>query len=142
MNMASRKNIGESVILKTILLMMLVTGIVFAGKPIGEKNTQRLNKVAANDQYHSFLINNLFNYYSNNGDGSYNTFHAASVLEFPKGSGDTAVYEDGFLIGGKTRTSATDATKIVKVGGSAYRNGWQAGRITVQVLLPLMRRQM
>jgi len=127
--MASRKYIGESVILKTILLLMLVMGVMFAGKPIGDKNKQVLSKVAANDQYQSFLINNLFNYYGNNGDGSYNNYKGISGLEYPKGSSNTAVFEDGFLIGGKTRTSATNATKIVKVGGSAYRHGWQAGRI-------------
>ncbi|MDP1677361.1 MAG: T9SS type A sorting domain-containing protein [Bacteroidota bacterium] len=129
MNRASRKNIGESVILKTILLTMLLTGIVFAGKPIGDKNKQGLNKITANDHYQTFLINNIYNFYSNNGDGSYNNYHGSSGLEFPKGSGNFAVFEDGFLIGGKTRTSAADTTKIVKVGGSAYRHGWQAGKI-------------
>ncbi|MDP1677913.1 MAG: T9SS type A sorting domain-containing protein [Bacteroidota bacterium] len=116
-----------------ILYLLIVTlyfvNTLYAEDPSGEKNKQRLHKVTTNDTYQSFTINNFFNYYSNNGDGSYNPYKGMSGLEFPKGSGNTAVFEDGFLIGGKTRTSISDPTQIIKVGGSAYRHGWQAGRI-------------
>ncbi|MDP1677912.1 MAG: T9SS type A sorting domain-containing protein [Bacteroidota bacterium] len=102
---------------------------LYGGEPLDGKNKQLLNKITTNDSYQSFTINNLFNYYGNNGDGSFNTYWGSSGLEFPKGSGNTVVYEDGFLFGGITRTSPSDPTRIVKVGGSAYRHGLQAGRI-------------
>ena len=51
------------------------------------KKTNGLAKTTTNDVYHPMLINNIFNYYSNNGDGSFNKFSASAEvrdLNFPK----------------------------------------------------------
>jgi len=124
-----KKKFCSTSILYLLIVILCTAHTIYAGVLPGEKNKNTLSKTATNDVYQSFLINNLFNYYSNNGDGSYNNFRGISGLEFPKGSGNTVVFEDGFLFGGITRTSPTDPTRIVKVGGSAYRHGLQAGRI-------------
>ena len=43
-----------------------------------------LTKTASNDLYRPMLINNVFNYYSNNGDGSFNKFSSSNEgFEFP-----------------------------------------------------------
>jgi len=81
-----------------------------------------LYKTATNDHYTAILINNIFNFYSNNGDGSYNIYTGGSGFEYPKGSGLTASFEDGFVWGCYQNGE-------IKVGGSAYRHGLQAGPI-------------
>jgi hypothetical protein len=72
------------------------------------------------------LINNVFNYYSNNGDGSFNKYSVMNTgFQSPKDKDlSTLIFEDGVLWGcyqGGT----------VKVGGSVYRHGLQAGPILV-----------
>jgi hypothetical protein len=76
------------------------------------------------DDYKAFTINNIFNYYSNNGDGSYNKFTSNGALEFPKGTAKTAIFEDGIVWGGFHKGIA-----LPKVGGSVYRHALQAGPI-------------
>lgn len=107
-----------------IVVLLLCFSIPLALAAEKEKS-QGLQKTMTNDNYNWFTINNLFNWYGNNGNSSYNTSTANSGLEFPKGSGFNPVFEDGVLWGGfhKGRTEP-------KVGGSAYRYGLQAGRVT------------
>ncbi|MEW6511525.1 MAG: hypothetical protein AB1428_11270 [Bacteroidota bacterium] len=81
-------------------------------------------KVSTNDDYNWFTINNIFNWYGNNGNSSYNIATANSGLEFPKGSGKTAIFEDGVVWGGFHKGRVDP-----KVGGDAYRYGLQAGAI-------------
>ncbi len=79
----------------------------------------------ANDMYRAFLINNIFSYYGNNGAGAYNKFSGTTEgFEFTKGSGKTTVYEDGIVWGGYHRNHDS-----LKVGGSVYIHGLQAGAI-------------
>ncbi|MBK7259412.1 MAG: hypothetical protein IPI01_16740 [Ignavibacteriae bacterium] len=76
-----------------------------------------------NESYRPFLINNLFNYYGNNGDGSHNKFSLSNEgFEFPKGSDKHIIFEDGLLWGGfhKGRDTA-------KAGGSVYWHALQPG---------------
>ena len=47
--------------------------LAFAGLSDKDK-AQGVQKTNSNDLYRPFLINNVFNYYCNNGDGSYNKF--------------------------------------------------------------------
>ena len=78
-----------------------------------------------NDQFRPILINNIFNYYSNNGSGSYNPLSTTQGgFEFPKGDRLTTVFQDGLVWGVRQRDT-------IKVGGSVYRHGIQAGRILV-----------
>jgi len=89
----------------------------------GEKRS--LHRVTTNDIYSWFTINKILNWYGNNGNSSYNVTTGNGGLEYPKGSGRTAVFTDGVVWGGfhKGRT-------LPKVGGSVYRYGLQAGVIT------------
>lgn len=81
------------------------------------------DKVTTNSTYTPILIDKVFNYYSNNGDGSFNPFSADNEgFEFPKGSLGHIVFEDGIVWGGFHGGT-------LKVGGSTYNHGLQAGKI-------------
>jgi hypothetical protein len=104
-----------------------MTGLMIM--PISAKNKENtpvkgLRKTTTNDVYHPMLINNIFNYYSNNGDGSFNNFSSTSEgFEFPKGDDKaTVIFEDGVVWGCKQGGQ-------LKVGGSTYWHGLQAGPI-------------
>jgi hypothetical protein len=104
-----------------------MTGLMIM--PISAKNNQNtsvksLKKTTTNDVYHPMLINNIFNYYSNNGDGSFNNFSSTSEgFEFPKGDDKaTCIFEDGIVWGCQQAGN-------LKVGGSTYWHGLQAGPI-------------
>jgi hypothetical protein len=93
----------------------------------GKEKSAASHTVLTNDAYRPFLINNAFNYLSNNSDGSNNPVSTNNEgFEFPKGSGKTTVFEDGFVWGGYHRGRA-----VPKGGGSVYRHGLQAGPIVV-----------
>jgi len=114
----------------SLAILIVFSMVSFAGENILEKGA-KLQKTSTNDDMTTFLINNIFNYYSNNGDASYNIYTGASGLEWPKGSGNTAIFEEGLVWSGyhDTVRAVKDATKL-KTGGSAYRHGLQAGGIT------------
>ncbi len=105
-----------------ITLLMIGSGTVFS-KNEDKKVLHKSNAVAGLD-FKTILINNLFNYYSNVGDGSFNPYVSNSALEFPKGSNHFAIYHDGLLFGG---VHAKDGK--LKVGGSFFRSGLQPGKI-------------
>jgi hypothetical protein len=113
-----------TVIRSVAVLLAFGASLALADLPATEK-ANRLEKTNANDMYRPFLINNVFNYYSNNGDGSYNKFSTNNEgFEFYKGSGKTVMFEDGVVWGGYHKGRA-----VPKVGGSVYRHGLQAGKI-------------
>jgi hypothetical protein len=109
-----------------VLLVLCVFHVTFAGKPSNVKNTTSLAKTETNDVYHPMLINNIFNYYSNCGDGSFNNYSSsAEGFEFPKGANlATCIFEDGVVWG-----CYKHGNDSVQVGGSTYWHGLQAGRI-------------
>jgi hypothetical protein len=107
-----------------IVVLLLCFSVPLALAAEKEK-TQGVQKTMTNDNYNWFTINNLFNWYGNNGNSSYNTSTANSGLEFPKGSGFNPIFEDGVVWGGFHKGRATP-----KVGGSTYKYGLQAGRVT------------
>lgn len=79
--------------------------------------------VMTDDSYRPFLINRLFNYYGNNGDGSFNRYRSDNEgCEFLKGTGKHLVFEDGLMWGGYHKGFI-----LPKIGGSNYRHGLQAG---------------
>lgn len=104
--------------------VLLICASLAFGAAADKDKGQGVAKTTSNDDYRAFTINNIFNYYSNNGDGSYNKYTSNGSFEFPKGTNKTAVFEDGIVWGGfhKGRTDP-------KVGGSVYRHGLQAGPI-------------
>jgi hypothetical protein len=106
-----------------ILLFLLIAASSFAGAPKNSKSLLSPASTATANVYRPILINNVFNYYGNNGDGSYNRLSVDNEgFEFPKGEGKTTMFEDGIVWGAKQRDTA-------KVGGSVYRHGLQAGPI-------------
>ncbi len=113
-----------TVIRSVAVLLAFGASLALADLPASEK-ANRLEKTNANDMYRPFLINNVFNYYGNNGDGSYNKFSTNNEgFEFYKGTGKTVMFEDGVVWGGYHKGRA-----VPKVGGSVYRHGLQAGKI-------------
>ncbi len=85
---------------------------------------QKVHKVLTNNLYRPMDINNIFNYYSNTGDGSFNKFKSDNEgFEFPIGSYvGTCIFEDGLVW-----TAFKNDT--LYCGGSTYNRGLQAGRI-------------
>jgi hypothetical protein len=84
-----------------------------------------LRKPTTNEHYRPFLINNVFNYYGNNGDGSFNKIRGDHEgFEFPRGSGLHTTFEDGIIWGG-----FHGGRSIPKAGGSEYWHALQAGKI-------------
>ncbi len=69
-------------------------------------------------------INNISTVLRNDGISDIDIQQVNSGLVFPKGSRKTAAYETGFLWGAKIAGEPQ-----VRVGGSAYRSGLQAGKI-------------
>ncbi|MGA9118012.1 MAG: T9SS type A sorting domain-containing protein [Bacteroidota bacterium] len=113
-----------------VLNVLLLAGLslplhrAVAGNP-KSGSPQRMQGTTGNDFYSPFLINNVFNYFGNNGDGAFNKYTALQEgFEFPKNSGKTMMYEEGILWGGFHKGRGTPT-----VGGSAYRHGLQAGKI-------------
>ncbi len=105
------------------VLSLLVSNIpVLAQHP---PKVQLPVKTVTNEFYAPFLINRVFNYYGNNGDGSYNMLDRfGGGFEFPQGSGKTTTFEDGIVWGGYHK-----GRSLPKVGGSVYRHALQAGRV-------------
>jgi hypothetical protein len=109
-------------ILGVCVVLLVAVPLVFAAEAAPQKGNS-LHKTTTNDFYTPFLINNVFNYYGNNGDGSINNYRSdAEGFEFPKGSGQNVIYEDGVVWG------CFQGGKL-KVGGSTYNHGLQAGPI-------------
>ena len=90
----------------------------------GNKNDSKgLNKTLGTPVRTFLNINNLSTQFYRDGNSDI-TPDGNSGLVFPKGSGKTAVFQSGFLWGAKV---AGDPQ--VRVGGSAYRQGLQSGKI-------------
>jgi hypothetical protein len=103
--------------------LLSLTSPANAGIPANSRDQAKLAKTTTNDVARPLLINNIFNYYSNNGDGCYNKFSTNNEgIEFYKGSGQTLVFEDGIVW-------ACYKQGALRVGGSVYRHALQAGPI-------------
>ena len=116
------------------IILLLFPPPATALNPPGQK-PHSVGKTATNDLYRPFLINNIFNYYGNNGDGAYNKYSWNNEgFEFYKGSGKTCIFEEGVVWGGYHKGYQTpdyngNAIPDPKFGGSVYRHGLIAGRI-------------
>ncbi|MFC2084186.1 hypothetical protein ACFLS9_03935 [Bacteroidota bacterium] len=78
-----------------------------------------------NDSYDYIAINNILMWISNNGDGSHDPGTDGGGFYWPDGlNGNiSAVFEDGFVYGGKINDE-------IKVNGNTHRQGLQAGYIS------------
>ena len=113
------------------LMLSIVVGcialrsIAYTGTP---RKTEALpQSTLVDSSYVPFLINDIFAYFGNNGDGSYNPFATGKEgFEFRRGQDKHLVYEDGIVWGG-----FCGVNKELKVGGSMYRHAMQPGRIII-----------
>ena len=107
--------------------MLLCMQMVFGGSS-GSAGTNSPKSINTNNTYRPFLINQVFSYFGNNGDGSFNRYSGSGEgFEYPKGvPGHTIIFEDGVVWGGYHKGRTTP-----KVGGSVYRHGLQAGKILI-----------
>jgi hypothetical protein len=100
------------------LIMLLNSIIVYTE---GDDKNKIVNKSSDYNSYIHFNINNISTWVYNDGTADIN-INGNSGFEFPKGSGKAAIFQSGFLWGGKIDGQ-------IRVGGSAYRSGLKPGRI-------------
>ncbi len=117
---------SKSYVRRLLLFIFIAIGVLFAGHPYeqSQKDRSKLQKVYTNDVFTAMTINNIFSYYSNNGDGSLNPFTGDGGFELVSANRGISIFEEGFLWGGKHLKD-----NKVKVGGSTYNHGIQAGKI-------------
>jgi len=112
---------------KTLFIMLLLltfASLSLLGLKKYEPSQQKLAKVTTNDNYNYIDINQILMYISNNGDGSHDPVTDGQGFFWPGGKDATigAIFEDGLIWGGKIG-------REIRVGGSTYRHGLQAGKI-------------
>jgi hypothetical protein len=87
------------------------------------KPLTRIAKIQSNDAYAVMLINNVLNFYSNNGVGSLNPLSQdGESFGFPKGGGHTVIFDEELIWGGFVNNK-------FNVGGTGYGRLLQAGKI-------------
>jgi len=106
--------------LSVALLLLAFTGMAFA-KGEGERRNARLGKTLGEPVYTKININNISTWIKNDGETDIDR-SGNSGLVYPKGTGRTAVFQSGFLWGGRIDGE-------FRVGGSVYRQGTVPGRI-------------
>ncbi|MDP3148857.1 MAG: TasA family protein, partial [Ignavibacteria bacterium] len=89
-----------------------------------DKSRKEINKPNTNESNNFIAINQIFMWVSNNGMGSHDPRTDGSGFYWPGGENATisAIFEDGLIWGAKVDTQ-------IRVNGSVYRHGLQAGKI-------------
>lgn len=113
----------DSKISKFLFLFLISISFILYAADGNKKEPKGLNKPQGNPVRTFMNINNLSTQIYNDGNSDI-TPDGNSGVVFPKGSGKTAVYESGLLWGAKVA-----GDDQVRVGGSAYRQGLQPGKI-------------
>ncbi|MBK7259212.1 MAG: hypothetical protein IPI01_15690 [Ignavibacteriae bacterium] len=117
---------GFSETVCTVIVLALLCTFSMAAHSSDKNTSARPASTLTNDLYRPFLINNVFNYYGNNGSGSFTPFGkgvgAGEGFELPKGSRSFMVFQDGIVWGGRHK-----GRTVAKVGGSQYTVTLQAG---------------
>ncbi len=104
-----------------LLSVLLITAEHFAEGEKSEKNS--LRKIQGSPSRAYMNINNVSTLIQNDGNSDIDPSGNSGAF-FPKGSGKAAVFESGFLWGARI-----EGDPQVRVGGSAYRQGLQPGKI-------------
>lgn len=105
----------------SIFLLLVAFAFIDVRAEGGDKKDNTLRKITGSPVYKKFNINNISTYFKNDGESDINP-NGNSGLEFPKGSGKTAIFQAGFLWGGVVEGQT-------RVGGSVYRQGTVPGKI-------------
>jgi len=106
-----------------ILGFILSSSVMYAEKD--KKETKPLSKTTGTPIRSYLNINNVSTVLKNTGISDIDRDEQNSGFVFPKGSGKAAVFQSGFLWGARIA-----GDNQVRVGGAAYREGLQGGRIT------------
>ena len=94
--------------------LLAAINVTFALAGVGkETGAPEQKKPTTNNYYSASVINSIYASIINNGDGT---------TEYPNGTGKLIIFEDGVVWGGY-------AKGLLKVGGSTYQHGLQAGRV-------------
>ncbi len=119
-----RKEFLSALATTLLLAAWLVSPVAQAENRATKDGSKTLHKVQTSSFYSPMDINNVFNYYSNAGDGSFNPNTTSNEgFEFPIGQQDgTCLFEDGLVW-------TTYKNDTLYCGGSTYNHGLQAGRI-------------
>jgi hypothetical protein len=102
----------------TILLLVCVWSSVL-GQSGGAGGTDR---TLVNDQWDFVGVNRMLLWVSNNGGMAFDPVTVGHGLEWPRGSGRYLAFMQGLVWGGLVEGE-------VRIGGSTYNHGWQAGVI-------------
>ena len=105
-----------------LLLLLLTAGVVAAATTTGTKRRARPSRTNAEDASKRIDVNNISMVVKNTGSFAYDTQNGASGLEFPKGTGKTAVFAAGLWLG-----ALVDDT--VRVSVSEYSDDFKPGAI-------------
>lgn len=105
----------------SITLILIAFSAMALAKGGGVKRSTTLYKSLGEPVYTKININNISTWIKNDGETDINQ-NGNSGFVFPKGSNKTAVFQSGFLWGGKIDGQ-------FRVGGSTYRQGTVPGRI-------------
>jgi hypothetical protein len=108
---------------KFLFLFFISISVLLFAEDGNKKDSKSLNKTQGTPVRTFLNINGLSTQIYNDGNSDITPDGNSGVI-FPKGSGKTAVFESGLLWGAQV---AGDPQ--VRVGGSAYRQGLQAGKI-------------
>ncbi|MDP2366194.1 MAG: hypothetical protein Q8M94_20780, partial [Ignavibacteria bacterium] len=108
-----------------LLFAVLILTFLFFGQINAEdKKGTKVNKPTTNDLMDFIAINQAYMRFGNNGNTAHNNVTSTNGLLWPGGLNATVgpVFQDGLIWGGKVGTE-------IRVGGSTYRQGMQAGPI-------------
>jgi len=117
----------NNTVLNILIIALFFSGFMPAAQTNEEKKQKepyKLGKINTNDHYEFISVNEVKMWISNNGDNSHEPITSGSGLLWPGGPQATLslIFEDGLVFGGKVNG-------VVRVGGSTYRHGLQAGKI-------------
>ncbi len=105
----------------SLLFMLLLMPMVLVAANGGDKKGDNLKKTLGEPSYKKFNINQISTFIKNDGESDINP-NGNSGFEYPKNSGKQAIFQSGFLWGGKVDGQ-------VRVGGSVYRQGTVPGKV-------------
>jgi hypothetical protein len=112
------------ILLEFLFCGVLISGIAFAEGDGQNNRSNGLNKISGQPIRAYMNINNISTVIKNDGISDINVAETNSGLVYPKGSGKTAVFTSGFVWG-----AYVPGDPQVRVGGTTYATGIQAGRI-------------
>jgi hypothetical protein len=105
----------------SIFLLLMAFAFIEVKAEGGDKKDTKLSKITGSPVYKRFNINRISTWIKNDGESDINP-NGNSGLEYPRRSGKTAIFQAGFLWGGKVDGQ-------IRVGGSVYRQGTVPGKI-------------